>query len=194
MTQPSLQPFQIDVGTGPNQIVQLDGSGNLPAVGGAALTSVPFVGAKLNLPTAQVFTSTTPVALAWQNSTEFDSDGFFNFGVDDEVLTIPAGLGGVYCVVGQFKTQVATIGTGDYLGVHLRSFDDSGAFTYTFAEQRLEYAQTLSAYGQIHINCVGVMSFDPPDTIFMSISTDWTSVTTSVFGTISCALSAWKID
>lgn len=41
MSQPNITADQLDVGTGANQVVQLDGSGRLPAVDGSQLTNLP---------------------------------------------------------------------------------------------------------------------------------------------------------
>ena len=74
----------LDVGTSANQVVQLDGSGNLPAVSGANLTGIntsntPYMSAYVNTNTA--ITSNTFITMSSGNCNlqeEFDSDNCFD--------------------------------------------------------------------------------------------------------------------
>ncbi len=101
-----------DVGTGANQLVQLDGSSRLPAVDGSQLTNLPSGGgSRPNVYTQSISftvgdsTGTDPGAVT---APELESVYLINNGASTVTVTLPAISGGVGA---GFKLQIKRLGS-----------------------------------------------------------------------------------
>lgn len=78
---------------------------DLKAVGGSTGT----VSARVYHNAAQSIASGTPTALAF-NSERFDVEGFHDLATNNSRLTVPAGYGGTYLIVGHVETPGGSTG------------------------------------------------------------------------------------
>lgn len=73
----------------------------------AACQPVNFVGASITKATQTGITANVITDCNF-NSPTFDSSGFFNSGVSNSRLTVPAGLGGIYLATGYLTTSTTS--------------------------------------------------------------------------------------
>ena len=137
---------QVDAGTGADQLVQLDGSGNMPAIDGSAMTGVAVLSGANTFAGLQTITHTGDIGMVVQ-----DTDGGDNSAID----FLPAGSQNFSARINNFN------GSGtEQLAISKRTSGGAGASImrlYADGEASIANsvnaaAMTISSAGAITIN------------------------------------------